>query len=87
MNIPFPDKKYNIIYADPPWMFSSGLRTSKKKEGKYLHYKPNTTVGKKYDTQSIDWIKKLPVNNISQENSILFFMDYRCTFKTSIRSN
>ena len=21
--IPFPNKKYNIIYADPPWSFSS----------------------------------------------------------------
>ena len=20
--IPFPDKKYQIIYADPPWMFN-----------------------------------------------------------------
>ena len=21
--IPFPDKKYNIIYADPPWKFKT----------------------------------------------------------------
>ena len=20
--IPFPDKKYNIIYADPPWQYN-----------------------------------------------------------------
>lgn len=66
-------KKYQIIYADPPWSFSNGLRTSKKDEnGKYLFYKPNTTVGKKYETQSGDWIKNLNVSSISDDNSILF---------------
>ena len=66
-------KKYQIIYADPPWSFSNGLRTSKKDEnGKYLFYKPNTTVGKKYETQSGDWIKNLNVSKISDDNVILF---------------
>lgn len=22
--IPFPDKKYSVIYADPPWSYSGG---------------------------------------------------------------
>ena len=66
-------KKYQIIYADPPWAYSNGLRTSKKDEnGKYLFYKPNTTVGKKYETQSVEWIKSIAINNISDENAILF---------------
>ena len=66
-------KKYQIIYADPPWSFSNRLRTSKKDEnGKYLFYKPNTTVGKKYETQSGDWIKNLNVSTISDDNAILF---------------
>ena len=66
-------KKYKIIYADPPWSFSNGLRTSKKDEnGKYIFYKPNTTVGKSYETQSGDWIKNLNVSAISDDNAILF---------------
>ena len=66
-------KKYQIIYADPPWSFSNGLRTSKKDEnGKYLFYKPNTTVGKKYQTQSGEWIRNLNVSAISDDNAILF---------------
>ena len=38
-------KKYQIIYADPPWKFSSGIRSSKKMAGKYQYYTPDTTVG------------------------------------------
>ncbi len=65
-------KKYQIILADPPWSFSNRLRTSKKINGKYLYYKPDTTVGKKYITQSSGWIKLLPIENISDDNAILF---------------
>jgi len=38
-------KKYKILYADPPWSFSSGIRSSKKIGGKYQYYTPDTTVG------------------------------------------
>ena len=65
-------KKYQIIYADPPWAFSNRLRTSKKVNGKYAQYKPSTTVGKKYQTQSGEWIKNLSVDSISSSNAILF---------------
>ena len=27
--IPFPDKKYNIIYADPPWHYDKEMRYKK----------------------------------------------------------
>ncbi len=37
--------KYQIIYADPPWEFSGGIRSSKKVDGKYQYYTPDTTVG------------------------------------------
>lgn len=70
---PLPDKKYQIIYADPPWTFSSRLRTSKKdKSGKFMFYKPDTTPGMRYDTQSGEWIKSLPVRDISDTDAILF---------------
>ena len=66
-------KQYQIIYADPPWAYSNRMRTSKKNEnGKYLFYKPNTTVGKKYITQSVEWIKSLSIKDITSENAILF---------------
>lgn len=57
----FPQKKYDIIYADPPWSFKN---FSKKGEGR----NPN----QHYETQSIDWIKSLPVNDIASKDSVLF---------------
>ena len=65
--IPFPDKKYNIIYADPPWRFVGWAKESKdgKKSG-------NKSPANHYKVQSMDWIKNLPIQNISDDNCILF---------------
>ncbi len=59
--IPFPDKKYSIIYADPPW---NGLGW-------------NNGSGQKcpanhYEVQDVAWIRSLPVSAISESNSALF---------------
>lgn len=59
--VPFPDKKYQIIYADPPW---NGLGW-------------NNGSGQKcpanhYAVQDIDWIKSLPVHTLSQDTCALF---------------
>lgn len=79
------DKRYNIIYADPPWSYSNGLRSSKKNEnGKYLYYKPDTTVGKKYITQSGEWIKNLDIQSIVDDNAILFMWTTDSHLKTAI---
>lgn len=51
------DKKFQIIYADPPWSYWEGGEKNQS-----LHYQ----------TMSIDEIKKLPVNRITDDNSILF---------------
>ena len=59
--IEFPDKKYNIIYADPPWTFSVW---NKDKSDRY--------VGHKYDLMTVDEICNLPIRNISEDSSILF---------------
>mgnify|MGYP000403100632 CR=1 FL=1 len=56
--IPFPDKKYNIIYADPPWSY----------QGKMM----NSSVTDHYSVMTIDDICNLPVKDIADENSILF---------------
>lgn len=67
-------KKYQIIYADPPWSFAGGIRSSKKDlNGKYLRYTPDTTVGAgSYKTQDDEWIKKLDVKSISDDDCVLF---------------
>ena len=56
--IPFPDKKYNIIYADPPWKYDSGF-LKRNWDGKYPQMKPEE-------------INSLPVNDIAADNCILF---------------
>ena len=60
--INLPDKKYSIIYADPPWSYQNrGTRAAAEKH---------------YDTMTIDEIKEMPVNiaggGIASENCALF---------------
>jgi N6-adenosine-specific RNA methylase IME4 len=62
---PFPDKKYKIIYADPPWAFSS--KELQKYGGERF-----TSMDKHYETQSKDWIKDLPVKDIAEDDCALF---------------
>ena len=63
--LPFPDKKYRIIYADPPWSFSS-------KELQTYGGKRFTSMDKHYVTQSSAWIKSLPVKDIAETDCALF---------------
>lgn len=60
------DKKYSIIYADPPWSYGDRVY-SKKDGGKFYSLKDYH-----YDTMSAEEIQSLPVANISESNSILF---------------
>ena len=53
------DKKYQIIYADPPWEY--------KESGS-----GNRVVKSHYPTMDIDSIKNLPIKDICNETSILF---------------
>lgn len=51
-------KKYNIIYADPPWRYErNGVQGAAEKC---------------YPTMSLTDICKLPINNMADKNSILF---------------
>ena len=56
--IPFPDKKYSIIYADPPW--------------NYADQGCQGTMANHYSGMKIGDICDLPVGEISSDNSILF---------------
>ena len=59
--IPFPDKKYQIIYADPPWHYKN-----------YADRTASRWVGNKYPVMSIGDIKDLPVFNLADINCALF---------------
>ena len=61
MSTPFPDKKYSIIYADPPWDSNSQFGRDKKR-GNDQHY-PLMSLGN---------IKSLPVNGIASNDCVLF---------------
>lgn len=61
MQIQFPNKKYKVIYADPPWHSNSQFGRDKKK-GNAQHY----------PLMSVECIKDLPVRDISDDNCILF---------------
>ena len=64
--IPFPNKKYQIIYADPPWSY---YNDSDSYPGK------TTTVGMRnvpYPVLGTKNIIAIPVNKITDNNCILF---------------
>ena len=56
--IPFPDKKYSVIYADPPWSYSGGGATR--------------NVTRHYHTMKPEDIYSLPVQNIAADDCLLF---------------
>ena len=59
--IPFPNKKYNIIYADPAWHFKTYSNKGEKRSA--IQY---------YDCLDIIDICNLPVNDITNDDCILF---------------
>jgi len=54
--IPFPDKKYSIIYADPPW--------NQTFSGKWNKHPSLDKI--EYPCMSLDEIKQMPVSDISE---------------------
>ena len=68
----FPNKKYNIIYADPPWKIKKIKRKSR----------PNQ-IKMDYPVMELKDIKNLPVKNISKDNSVLFLWTIQKYLKDS----
>lgn len=58
----FPDKKYKIIYADPPWTYDDKLTGGKVWGGLDKHYPQMTN----------EELKALPINQIMDDDCILF---------------
>jgi N6-adenosine-specific RNA methylase IME4 len=54
----FPNKKYSIIYADPPWS--------------YADRSCNGNAAAHYSTMSIEDIKRLPISEICNDDCVLF---------------
>jgi len=56
--IPLPNKKYNIIYADPPWEYRDKALAG------------NRGACCKYETQPNEWLGSLPVANIVRQKIV-----------------
>jgi len=66
--IPFPNKRYRIIYADPPWKYSRAVQhgsVGKRVSGWH-------SLEEKYSTMDEVALSLLPVKEIAEENCILF---------------
>ena len=60
------NKKYQVIYADPPWKYGAWGKAEP------IH-RPNSKVyPMPYETMSVEEIKKLPVKNLANENCELY---------------
>ena len=59
----FPDKKYQIIYADPPWNFG-GAKLNAATGGK--------EITDHYPLMTDEELLKLPIGNLADRNCILF---------------
>jgi N6-adenosine-specific RNA methylase IME4 len=60
-----PNKKYQIIYADPPWEY--------RDTALYKNYRPHGFGAEHhYKTMSINEICNLDINSIADKNSVLF---------------
>ena len=57
---PLPDKKYSVIYADPPWDCPARQFTRQEKITDY------------YSTMQIDTIRQLPIQLITENNAWLY---------------
>lgn len=61
--IKLPKKKYNIIYADPPWKYNSKANHKTRFRGGACGH---------YNLMSMENIKLLPVPEIANDNCVLF---------------
>ena len=69
--IPFPNKKYSVIYADPPWS--------------YQDKRCNGNAADHYPTMRIDDICSLPVHDIAADNCVLFLWATYPMIKEALR--
>jgi N6-adenosine-specific RNA methylase IME4 len=72
----FPDKKFDIIYADPPWDYGGKLQFDKSStSADKLDVKRNIFISSasfKYPTLKLPELKKIPVLDIANDDCLLF---------------
>ena len=59
-----PDGKYRVIYADPPWKYTSGDQHSTEAQ--------DTILSSHYNSMSIAELCELPIKDMAQDDSVLF---------------
>jgi len=72
----FPNGKFDIIYADPPWYYNGKLqfdKSSKNKEN--IDFSKKIFISSacfKYPTMKTEELKKIPIQEIAKDDSLLF---------------
>jgi N6-adenosine-specific RNA methylase IME4 len=73
---PLPSEQYDIIYADPPWDYNGKMQFDRNSVNKdEIDLSKNifiSSASMKYPTLKLGELKKLDVNSIATENSLLF---------------
>ncbi len=71
-----PNKKYDIIYADPPWDYNGKLQFDKSSaSADKIDISRNIFISSasfKYPTLKLNELKKLPLKDIAKEDCLLF---------------
>ena len=62
----FPDKKYSIIYCDPPWKYENW------NEAWHQTHPQSRWAGKKYSLMPIEDLMALPVEALAEKNAVIF---------------
>lgn len=78
-----PSKKYDVIYADPPWDYGGKMQYDKSSiKTINIGFKKEIFISAanfQYPTLSLKILKELDVQSISANDCILFSMDNRTT--------
>ena len=73
---PLPEKKYDIIYADPPWDYGGKMQYDKSCiKGENAGWRREIFISAanfKYPTIKTEHLKRIPIKNICSENCLLF---------------
>jgi N6-adenosine-specific RNA methylase IME4 len=72
----FPEKRYDIIYADPPWDYGGKLQFDKSSvKSDEMDWNKNIFISSatfKYPTLKIEQLKKIPLVEIAKDDCLLF---------------
>jgi N6-adenosine-specific RNA methylase IME4 len=71
-----PKKKFDIIYADPPWDYGGKMQFDKSgKQAENINYSKKIFISSasfQYPTVKLETLKEIPIEDISNDDSLLF---------------